>query len=322
MSKILDFPNLGRYQISDHNGYHKKNAIICIEYQDLIDVEKVLIPNYNIKVNQEDTIFKYLRKGKNTEKKAMVDHERDDTLLGTVAITKANLRHFDPATRDAEAHINNLIANYGDVVHASYDAETTAIDSIIARLRSEDYIEDIKLLSLTSWIDHLYDLNTQFKQYVEETALEEMNKPNISPKESRLQTDRALKEITTRVEALANLNGKDDYMPFARKFNELTNHYNQLVREHYGRIHVRFDISSAYIAPIFTQAFTGKPIFVIPDVKFTKTTNEGIAQIVDLVFTEDFTVSYKNNTKQGTATIRIQGVGKYKGEIVTTFNIE
>jgi hypothetical protein len=54
----------------------------------------------------------------------------------------------------------------------------------------------------------------------------------------------------------------------------------------------------------------------------TKTTDDGIAQFIELIFTEDFTMSCKNNIKPGTATLRIQGIGKYKGEIVTTFNIE
>jgi hypothetical protein len=322
MDNILEIPNCSRLNIADHDGYHNLCSSIFLIYQKEIDIVENLLNDYIEKVDQENKIYKGVRKGKNTEKKAIADHERDDTLLGTIAIAKANLRHFDPAIRDAAAHIHNLIANYGDVIHASYDAETTSIDSIVARLRSEDYIEDVRLLSLTPWVDHLYELNMQFKQYVQETAQEEMNKPKITPKESRRQTDKALKKITTHIEALANVNGKEKYLPFAREFNELTNHYNQLVHEHLGRIHVRYDISSAYIAFIPTQTFTGKPIFVIPELKLTKTINDDNTQVTELVFTEDFTVSYKNNIKKGTATIRIQGVGKYKGEIVTTFNIE
>jgi hypothetical protein len=42
---------------------------------------------------------------------------------------------------------------------------------------------------------------------------------------------------------------------------------------------------------------------------------------VHVRFSEDFTVSYKNNVAPGTATLTISGIGKYTGEIITTFKI-
>jgi hypothetical protein len=321
MDNILENLAYGRILIADHVSFHKRNLEICLRHQATIDAEK-LIGDYREKVTIEEYIYKWMKRMKYTEDKAKSDNQRDGTYTGFAINVRANLRHFDPDIVNAASHIMNLLANYGDVVHASYDAETAAIDSIVSHLRSEGYIKDVNLLGVAPWIDRLDDFNAQFKQFVQENAQEEINKPEITPKESRLQTDKALKKITARVESLANLNGKDEYMPFAREFNELTNHYKQLMHEHYGRTHVRTDIDSAYIAPIPTQTFTGKPIFVIPEVKLTKKTNEGVAKIIELVFTEDFTVSYKNNIKKGTATIRIQGIGKYKGEIVTTFNID
>jgi hypothetical protein len=320
MKTLLKIAHMGRFLIADHNGFHKRLLEIILRYLGIIDSPDS-IEDYSGKVKQEDRVFKWMRRQKHTKKKAEADRERDTIYMGFLGKVRADLRHFNPVIRDAANHIYNLLDNYGDVIHASYDAETTALDSIITHLRSEDYIEDVNLLGLMPWVDRLDDLNTQFKQYVQETAQEEINKPDITPKESRLQTDQALKKITTRIEALANLHGEEKYLPFAREFNELVEHYNLLVFEHYGRIHIRTDISSAYIAPILPQTFTGKPIFVIPEVMLTKTTDEGISHSVELVFTEDFTVSYKNNVKPGTATLRIQGIGKYKGEIVTTFNI-
>jgi hypothetical protein len=321
MKTLLKIPNNSHFLIADHNGFHKRLLVIILRFLGIID-SPVLVEDYSGKVEQENRVFKWMRRQKHTAKKAETDRERDGTYTGFVARIRADLRHFNPIIRDAANHIFNLLANYGDVIHASYDAETTALDSIIAHLRSENYIEDVNLLGLMSWVDRLDELNTQFKQYVEETAQEEINKPNITPKESRQQTDKALKNITTRIEALAILYGEEKYIPFAQEFNELVEHYNLLVREHYGRLHARTDISSAYIAPIPPQTFTGKPIYVFPEVMITKTTDDGIAQFVELIFTEDFTMSCKNNIKPGTATLRIQGIGKYKGEIVTTFNIE
>lgn len=320
MNDILKIPTLSRYPIDEHDGYHKRCSAICNKYADLINDQEA-IDNYNKKVDQESFIYKWIRREKYTEKKAEADHLRDDTYTGFSINVKAGTRNFDENIRNAAIQIDNFLGNYGNVIHLGYDAETTAIDSIVTRLQSDEYIQYIRLLGLEPWLIRLNELNTQFKQYVEDAALEEINKPDISPKESRRQTDEALHKIINRINALAILNGYDNYMPFAKEFNELVNHYNELVHEHYGRTHVQIDITNAYIAPIPSQSFTGKHVFVIPEVRLTKTTDDGIAHSVELVFTQDFDVSYKNNINKGTATLIIKGINKYKGELVTTFDI-
>lgn len=321
MNQILNLPLNSRYLAAEHDGFHERCSGICEKYKDLID-EREFVENYNKSVQQESHIYKWMRREKYTGKKAEADQFRDNSYTGFAFNVKAGTKHFDEAIRDAAIHVDNFLSNYGNVIHLGYDAETTAIDSIVTHLRSDEYIQDIRLLRLEPWLNRLDELNMQFKQYVEDAALEEINKPEIKPKESRRQTDEALRKITDRIEALANLYGHDRYLPFAKEFNELVNHYNELVHEHYGRTHVRIDISNAYIVPIPSQTFTGKPIFVIPEVKLTKITNEGIAQNIELVFTQDFNVSYKNNINRGTATLIIQGINKYKNELITTFNIE
>ena len=71
-------------------------------------------------------------------------------------------------------------------------------------------------------------------------------------------------------------------------------------------------ISKATISSIENQIFTGKAIAPKPTVKLGSTT---------LVWKTDYTLSYKNNTKVGTATITITGKGNYAGTKSTTFKI-
>jgi lactocepin len=118
-----------------------------------------------------------------------------------------------------------------------------------------------------------------------------------------------------------DIEGTGEYVPFVTEFNAHVEHYNNLVHEHRGRLHVKIDISSAEINPVAIQSYTGKPISVIPVVKISKEEKDGKVKIVELTFSKDFTVGYKNNIAIGTATLVITGIGKYSGEIVTTFNI-
>jgi hypothetical protein len=319
MKRILFTPD-SRCTISDHVAFSKLALIICQNHEALLD-DIQLFKNYKDAVEQEENIFKWMRKSEHTEEKAEIDHSRDGTYTGVTSIVRVNLKHFDPDIHDAARHVHNLLENYGDVIHANYDAETAAIDSIITHLKSPSYVSAIIKLGLTPWINRLQELNDKFKQYVEETLQEQINKPEISARESRRQTDEALRKIIARIESLANINGKDPYLTFAREFNELVEHYNTLVHEHYGRIHARTDISGVDVDPIISQSYTGKPIFVIPIVRLHKIVDDK-EDIIELVFTQDFTIAFKNNIERGTAILVIQGIGKYKGQFVTTFSIK
>ena len=78
------------------------------------------------------------------------------------------------------------------------------------------------------------------------------------------------------------------------------------------KIVVKGNVSTASI-PSASYTYTGsaiKPSVTVKDTKGTKLT------------TSDYTVTYKNNTKVGTATITITGKGNYQGTITKTFVIK
>ena len=72
------------------------------------------------------------------------------------------------------------------------------------------------------------------------------------------------------------------------------------------------DISDATIAAIANQTYTGKALTPAPAVTVDGTT---------LAKDTDYTLSYKNNTKVGTATVTVTGKGGYAGSAEKTFKI-
>jgi hypothetical protein len=235
-------------------------------------------------------------------------------------ILRASLK--SPSRHDRALHVFNLLDSYGNLTRADYDAETAALDSIIVHLRSSDYTNDVVELGLQTWVSDLEEQNSLFKTCVNDTAKEQLQKPGIAPKDARRETDQALRCITDRVNSLVNLNGPDAYTAFAGEFNVLVNHYNTLVREHYGRLHVRTDISPAGIDAIPVQPFTGAPVYVIPLLTLRTVQPDGSETVVRPVFSQDYTVTFRNNVGPGTATLLIKGIGHYTGKLVTTFNIK
>jgi hypothetical protein len=240
---------------------------------------------------------------------------------GITTLVRTNLKHFDPAIRNNAARIHNLLENYGDLTNAGYDAETAGIDSVVTKLNSYEYLNAVKDLGLTILIVELAKRNSLFKKYVDDTTQEQVNKPEISFSQARRETNEALRSIINRVTSLIDFNGPDEYAGFVEEFNVTTKYYNNLVRERYGRIHAGIDIAQANIAPIEVQQYSGKPVYVIPIVSICKVNSDESKTVIELVFSEDFNVAYKNNVNPGTATLVIKGIGNYAGEITSTFNI-
>jgi hypothetical protein len=320
MSIALIKPDVSRYNNADHIEFHESSYEIVNRNGAVINAPE-LVTAYQAKVAQENSIYKWSRRSEFTEKKAETDSERDKILSGISGQLHSFEKHFDPSIRDNAKHVLNLIDNYGDLTHAGYDAETAGIDNIIEKLNGSDYILAVQALHLEPWLTELARLNTLFRSYAADAEQEEVEKPDVSPRTARRETDEALRAITHRVTALIDLYGPDAYIPFVKEFNVHVEHYNTLVHEHYGRLHAKTDLSSGEVAPIEVQAYTGKPVYVIPSVKIRKEAKDGTVTVVELVFSSDFTVGYKNNVAPGTATLTISGIGKYAGEIVTTFNI-
>jgi hypothetical protein len=319
MGTILKKPRLHAYNVSDHLEFHKLAYKICEKNASLLG-DASMVPNYWSAIIQEETTYKWFRKSIFTAKKAETDRARDRAIKGIAAIIRNDLKHFDPAMRDHAMHINILFQAYGNMPAADYDAETANIDSLLERLGSADYQTAIQAMRLGEWINELHKQNELFKTYVDDASKEQLTKPGIEPKKARRQTDEALQVITNRIIALVMLNGTLGYEGFITEFNMLVNHYNTLLNEHYGRLHARINITQADIGMIPLQLFTGKPVFVIPELTVT-TVKEGKEITLTPIFSKDFTVTYQNNVNPGTATLIIKGIDKYIGEIVTTFNI-
>jgi hypothetical protein len=320
MKTGLRKPDMGRYTNADHIEFHETSYVIFDRNKDLINAPELLTA-YQTKIAQEDSIYKWMRRSEFTAKKVATDRERIKILLGIVGLLHSFGKHFDPALRDNARHVLNPVGDYRRLTRTDYDARTAGIDSIIEKLSGADYTLAVQNLHLQQWLNELARLNLLFKSYAADTEQELVKKPDITFKAARRETDGALRRITLRIASLVDLNGPDACATLVREFDVHADHYNTLVHERYGRLHAKTDISQGEVAPVEVQPCTGKPVNVIPSVKVRRTEKDGTVTVVELVFSRDFTVGYRNNVDPGTATLLIDGTGKYAGRIVTTFNI-
>lgn len=320
MNVELNKPDVWHYPHAEHIEFHEIAYDIINKHKSDINAPALLV-GYLSKIKQEATIYKWLRSSEFTAKKAEVDSERDKILSGIIGLLHSYEKHFDPAIRDNALHVLHLINNYHNLENTGYDSETAGVDRTIEKLAGSDYLPAVQVLNLSSWLTELARLNTLFKTYAADAAQEQVEKPDVNPKVARRETDEALRLITKRITAIVTIDGQEDYTALVTEYNVHVNHYNTLVHERYGRLHAKTDISVGEVDAVEVQPYTGKPVNVIPTVKIRKKEKDGTVTVVELVFSKNFTVGYRNNVAPGTATLIITGIGKYTGEIVTTFNI-
>jgi hypothetical protein len=311
---------LSHYNNADHVEFHETTYRIFFTNATVI-AAPTLIPIYLEKVRQEDTIYKWLRKSVFTEKKAEADRIRDHAYARIVELIHFYTEDDDPTQRDHAKLLANLVDNYGNVARMDYDGATAAIDNVVERLVSDNYKPSLQALGILQMVLKLDSLNTEFKMFVEDAEIEQVAKPNISPTVARKETDAAMRAITTRIESNIDIKGITTFTKLIKEFNVHVDHYNTLLDEHYGRIHVKTDLSTANIATVPDQAYTGEPVFVLPTVTLEKKDKDGTVTTVKLIFATDFTVRYEGNIGPGSATLIISGIGEYVGERSWGFNI-
>jgi hypothetical protein len=89
------------------------------------------------------------------------------------------------------------------------------------------------------------------------------------------------------------------------------------VRRKYATNHpIKIEAPQTVVAPIPIQLHTGSPVTPLPRAIYDNG-SEG----VELVFSRDFSVTYRNNVAIGEAILILHGKGRYTGQHVVTFHI-
>jgi hypothetical protein len=90
------------------------------------------------------------------------------------------------------------------------------------------------------------------------------------------------------------------------------NETNDIRKKYSALSPAKIDISDALTEPLPSHTYTGKAITPIPVMYYEEK---------ELVFTVDFSLTYKNNVEVGEATVIMHGKGRFNGQHVRKFNI-
>jgi hypothetical protein len=193
---------------------------------------------FRASVNKEELAYKVIRKSDLSAVKEESDQARDTIFIGIKDAVKSLLRHFDANVRAAAQRIKIVIDTYDNpkpLIELSYDAETVAINNLLQELDGK-YAADVQLTGLATWVEELRNRNNAFEKLTREYNEQQAEKPSVSTKDARTDTDKAYQDIIVAINGLLILDGDTAYAPFVAELNALIKHYNDLIAQHRGRL--------------------------------------------------------------------------------------
>ena len=193
-----------------------------------------LYDEYLARYNDEDDAYKKIEKSDFTHRIWEADHVRDEVFGGLVLVNRGNMRHYEEAVRYAAARVKLPLDAFGNLSKKPLNEQTAGITNILQELRGE-YAKFVEATGIGRWVDDLDKTNNAVAALVKERADETVAKETIAMKDARTHLDAAYRMIVERVEALALVEGPDNYATYILKLNEIIHRYMQSIKVREGR---------------------------------------------------------------------------------------
>jgi hypothetical protein len=280
----------------------------------VLEAVAALMLDLNVWMTRGQAVLDWLARSAYTKAIEAADAKLDELLVGINSVVEAGRHSFAPALQDSAERLYNMLKQYGRVSRESYDAEVGAVRELIRQFTGP-FSHDVDNLGLGMWVQYLQLDVDDLDRLLRLREAEQGTKPPYTADEVRKGLRDVYHNITAVIEGHAVAETAPDFAAFIDLVNPAIVHLN----EEFHRAKKDLSVGGRVVfADIAKQFFTGKPITVIPKVYFRIAGEEA----VELVLGKDFSVTFKNNTDVGTATVTIHGKGAYTGQASTTFNIE
>ena len=251
-----------------------------------------------------------------TEKIAEADSRIDRAISAIIATIQAARYSLDQAIAEAARLLQIRLREFGDIRTKAYEEESAAIQVLLTDLTTTLYPKVQLIAGLVNWVSELSAAETTYTQLYVQRNTEISQRPKERMIDVRRQIEATYNGMTTIIDASAITNTTGAYDTFIAQLNAQIDYFN----EHNHR-HARKDIGvgdSCYVEEIASQPYTGKAITPLPKEVYY---HEAGKPAVELVFTQDYSLTYKNNVEPGTADLILHGKGAYRGQKTVTFTI-
>jgi hypothetical protein len=269
------------------------------------------VPEFDALLEREEAILKPKRKSRFTALLEASDKRIDRTVVSINSYIDAALHHFDPAKVAAAKLLYDRLRDFGKIGSKAYEEESAAVQVLLRDL-NDNYKDAVATVGIGDLVNELNIAEQEFTQLFMARNAELADRPDDKFQDIRRNIEPVYRKMTTVITTDVLLNGLATSGELVRQLNREIMYYN----EHARRV-IKKSIEHCTAETIAVQPYTEEAVTPIPKVYFTE---EG-KPTKKLVFTVDYTVTYRDNVNPGTAEIILHGKGAYKDRKIISFNI-
>jgi hypothetical protein len=238
-----------------------------------------------------------------------LDKKRDAAFDEIKRTVKTAQKSSIAATAAAGKALMEILHPLWNINTEPFASQTTQIGIFLDRTMTTEILAAINTLNLGSVVSTLATTNTALKNAYNERFDEMSVFEGPSASDASKAVIAAYDSFCTAVEVTLSALPTDTLQLVFDDMNELR-------RKYISKVPTPLTEARTSVAPIPEQVYTGRHLTPLPRVFYKADT-----ELRELVFAQDFTVSYRNNVEVGEAKLFVHGKGKYTGTYATTFHI-
>lgn len=182
----------------------------------------------------EDEAYKQVQKSAITKTLSEADAECDTMLRGFRSQVSAQQKHFNPTISAAAYRLFVLLDSYGDLSKQSYETQTANTFNLLQDLKGK-YADDVTVLGLNEWVTEIERSLKAFDALMKSRYAESAEKAEVTTlRMVRLDTDKAYKAMSERLNAAIVFNGETKYSKTVTELNVLVKRYKDIVARRKG----------------------------------------------------------------------------------------
>lgn len=227
--------NLSRLLNNQHLTFHREfEALIVEKTAATLDVVNAFAA-YQQAIEAEDAAMMKIMKSKLTSDKTNADNDRIKKMTGSFDVIRLAAKHFNTEKNEPGKRLSVLLSTYLKIEQGDYDDRTGRIRNYIQDVRSEKYSADADAIGLTEWIDVLEEANERCADLADEFNTELRDKNSYGKvSDLRLETDKAYRSLVERINALALVNGEEEYADLITRWNTRIDAYRNAISRRLG----------------------------------------------------------------------------------------
>ncbi|MBS2098126.1 DUF6261 family protein [Carboxylicivirga linearis] len=177
------------------------------------------------------TKYKQDKSSELTEVLDELDKKRDKTLNGIIQLLEAYTNHYKPSTVESAELLLHSIETFGSSIsRIKRVAETSIIDSIVNKWKTEPNLAAVSNLLLAEWLDVLNKENSQFNKTYTERTQKTADPLDLNLKELRKQTTSDYRDLINLIKAYATINKDSLFDAVSGELNSLISQYKKNTR--------------------------------------------------------------------------------------------